>query len=97
MDIVVDELVIEEDRPDHIAKHDVKVDEVLEVVFGDYVTAQGKFDRILLTGKTSNQRLITVIVGQRAGINKFGLVTARFAKKKEKLLYQEKFEKGDKK
>lgn len=31
MDIVIDDLVIEEDRPAHIAKHDVAVEEVLEV------------------------------------------------------------------
>lgn len=94
MDIVIDELIIEEDRPEHIAKHNVTVDEVLEVVFGDYVTGQGKEDRVLLIGKTSNQRLITVIVGKRSGINRYGLVTARSVKKKEKLLYKEKFQ-GD--
>ena len=96
MDIVIDELIIEEDRSEHIAKHNVTVDEVLEVVFGDYATAKGKSDRVLLTGKTLNQRLITVIVGQRAGVNRYGSVTARSVKKKEKLLYQEKF-KGDQK
>ena len=63
MDIVIDELIIEEDRPEHIAKY------------------------------ASNNRLLTVIVGKRKGRNKYGLVTARDAKKKEKLLYQEKFEK----
>lgn len=96
MDIVIEELIIEKDRPEHIAKHNVTVDEVLEVVFGDYATGQGKDDRVLLTGKTLNQRLITVIVGKRVGINRYGLVTARDAKTKEKLLYKEKFE-GDKK
>lgn len=30
MDIVIDELIIEEDRPAHIAKHNVSMDEVLE-------------------------------------------------------------------
>lgn len=96
MDIVIEELIIEEDRPEHIAKHNVSVDEVLEVVFGDYATGEGKEARVLITGKTSNSRLITVIVGRRRGRNKYGLVTARDAKKKEKLLYQEKF-KGDQK
>lgn len=91
MDIVVEELIIEEDRPKHIAKHNVDVDEVLEVVFGDYVTVEGKEDRVLLIGKTANQRLIAVIVGKRVGINRYGLVTARDVKKKEKLLYKGKF------
>ncbi|EKD90678.1 MAG: hypothetical protein ACD_30C00110G0017 [uncultured bacterium] len=97
MDLIIEELVIEEDRPEHIAKHKVTIDEVLEIVFGDYITARGKSDRILLTGKTLNQRLITVIIGQRVGLHRYGLVTARSAKKKEKLLYQNKFEKEDKK
>lgn len=93
MDIVIDELIIEDDRPEHIAKHHVSMDEVLEVVFGDYVMGEGKEGRALLTGQASNNRLLTVIVGKRRGRNKYGLVTARDAKKKEKLLYQEKFEK----
>lgn len=93
MDIVIDELIIEEDRPEHIAKHNVSMDEILEVVFGDYVTGEGKEGRVLITGQTSNNRLLTIIVGKRRGRNKYGLVTARDAKKKEKLLYQQKFEK----
>jgi len=88
MDIVVDELIIEEDRPVHIAKHSVTIDEVYEIVFGDYATDAGKEGRILLIGKTSKQRWITVIIGKRIGKNKYGLVTARDVKKKEKLLYQ---------
>lgn len=95
MDVAIDELIIEEDRPEHIAKHGVTVDEVLEIVFGDYVSAKGKSERALLIGSTSNQRLITVIIGKRAGINRYGLVTARAAKKKEKALYQNKFVTGD--
>lgn len=95
MDVIVDELIIEEDRPEHIAKHGITVDNVLEIVFGDYVSAKGKSKRTLLIGRTSNYGLITVIVGKRTGINKYGLVTARSAKKKEKALYQDKFEIGD--
>lgn len=95
LDIVVEELIIEEDRSEHIARHNLTVDEVLEVVFGDYVTGEGKEDRLLITGKTLNNKLITVIVGKRRGRNKYGLVTTRDAKKKEQLLYQTKF-KGDK-
>lgn len=50
-----------------------------------------------MVGQTEGKRLITVIVGARSGVNKYGLVTARSAKKKEKALYQDKFEMGDKK
>jgi len=40
MDIEIDELIIEEDRPSHIARHNVTVSEVAEVVKGDYVFIQ---------------------------------------------------------
>ena len=30
-DVIVDTLIIEEDRPAHIAKHNIIIDEVLEV------------------------------------------------------------------
>ena len=35
MDLVIDELIVEEDRPEHIAKHGVEVTEVLEVLTGN--------------------------------------------------------------
>lgn len=91
MDVKIDELVVEEDRPAHIAKHKVKIEEVLEAISGDYLVIKGKLGRSLLIGKTTNQRLITIVVGARRGVNKYGLVTARPTKKKEEALYQEKF------
>lgn len=94
MDVKIDVLLIEEDRPEHIAKHKITVDEVLEVVAGDYLIIEGKLGRSLLVGKTINQRLITVVVGIRSRVNKYGLVTARPTKKKEKLLYEDKFKQG---
>lgn len=94
MDVKIDELIIEEDRPEHIAKHNVTIKEVFEVLAGDYLVIEGKLGRSLLIGKTLDRRLITVIVGKRRGINKYGLVTARPTKKKEKALYQAKFQQG---
>lgn len=92
MDITIDELIIEKDRAVHIAKHDVTIEEVFEVLAKDHLILKGKLDRSLLVGKTANQRLITVIVAPRNRINVYGLVTARAIKKKEKKLYQERFE-----
>jgi hypothetical protein len=37
MDVVIDDLIVEDDRPEHIAKHNVTIAEVLEVVAGDYL------------------------------------------------------------
>jgi hypothetical protein len=36
-EVIVETLIIEEDRPAHIAKHNIIIDEVLEVLTGDYV------------------------------------------------------------
>lgn len=96
MDIVIDELIIEEDRPEHIKKHTVSIEEVFEVLEEDYLVLEGKSEKKLLVGKTKKGRMITVIVGKRVGKNRYGLVTARHIKKKEEILYQEKF-KGDQK
>ncbi len=96
MDIVIEELIIEEDRPEHIKKHKISTKEVLEVIGGDYLVLTGKSDKSLLVGKTKKGRIITVVVGKRSGKNKYGLVTARHVKKKEEILYQKNL-KGDKK
>ena len=97
MDIEIEELVIEADRPAHIAKHSITIDEVFEIIRGDYLVIKGKLGRSLLVGQTSGKRLITIVVGIRRGVNKYGLVTARPTKKKERILYQDKFETGDEK
>lgn len=89
MDIVIDELIIEEDRPEHIAKHKVTIEEVLEIVNGDYVYIDGKLGRWLLIGKTKKKRFLTVVVGERKKMNVYGLVTARPSSKEETSFYNE--------
>lgn len=95
MDVVIDEFIIEKDRPEHISKHGISIEEVLEVITSDYLILEGKLDKSLLVGKTSKGRLITIVVGVRGGKNRYGLVTARHTKKKEELLYKENFMKGE--
>lgn len=89
MDIRIDCLIVEEDRPAHIAKHNVTITEVLDVISRDYVYIQAKHGRWQLIGKTKNNRFITIIVGKRSGKNKYGLVTARPASREEKSFYKE--------
>jgi len=96
MDVIIDELIIEEDRPEHIKKHKISIKEVLEVIEGDYLVLKGKSDKSLLVGKTKKGGMITIVVGRRAGKNKYGLVTARHVKRKEEMLYQENLEGGAK-
>ncbi len=88
MDIVIDELIVEEDRSSHIAKHDVSVTEVAEIVENEYVFVEGKYGRWILIGLTKKRRMLAVVVGARRKKNVYGLITARVAHKKERTLYQ---------
>lgn len=88
-DIIIDTLVIEADREEHIAKHNIIIDEVLEVITGDYVFINGKLERWLLIGKTKKERFLTIIVGEREKKNTYGFITARPSRKEEKSFYQE--------
>jgi hypothetical protein len=65
MAVIVETLVVDEHRVAHVARHDITVDEVREVVSGDYVNIQGRQDRWLLIGKTAQGRFLTVVVGER--------------------------------
>ncbi len=89
MDIIVDELIIEEDREKHIAKHKVTIKEVVQIIEGDYVYIQGKENRWLLIGKTKKRRFLTIVVGERNKKNTYGLVTARPASREERSFYKE--------
>jgi uncharacterized DUF497 family protein len=89
MDIIVDELIIEEDRGKHIAKHKVTIKEVMQIIEGDYVYIQGKENRRLLIGKTNKRRFLTIVVGERNKKNTYGLVTARPASREERSFYKE--------
>lgn len=87
--IIIEALIIEEDRSAHIAKHDIIVEEVKEVISGDFVYIQGKENRWLLIGKTKKKRFLTIIVGARKEKNIYGLVTARPARREERSFYKE--------
>lgn len=89
MELIIDELIVEEDRPEHVAKHNVKIGEVLEIVNGEYIFIEGKLDRWLLIGKTKKEKFLTVVIGERKQKNSFGLVTARPSSKEERSFYEE--------
>lgn len=89
MDILVEELIIEDDRPAHIAKHEVDIKEVLQVIESDYVFIQGKHERWILIGSTKRRRMLAIVIGERKKKNVYGLVTARPADKKERSFYKE--------
>lgn len=89
IDIVIETLIIEPGREEHIQKHFVTIKEVKDVVSGNYVFIQGKLKRWLVIGKTKKGRFLTVVVGSRKKKNVYGLVTARPSNKEEKSFYNE--------
>ena len=88
-EVIVETLIIEEDRPDHITKHNIIIDEVLEVLTGDYVYIAGRENRWLIIGKTARKVFLTIVIGERPEKNTYGLITARAARRKERSFYME--------
>jgi uncharacterized DUF497 family protein len=88
-EVIADTLIIEEDRPAHIAKHNIIIDEVLEVLTGDYVYIAGRENRWLIIGKTTTKAFLTIVLGERPEKNTYGLITARPSRRKERSFYIE--------
>ncbi len=82
-------LMVEEDRPFHISKHKLTIEDVLEVISGDYVYIKAKHGRWQLIGRTKKHLFLTIILGKRPEKNTYGLVTARPASRKERSFYNE--------
>src|SRR5918998_540145 len=86
-EVIVETLIIEKDRPGHIAKHNIIIDEVLEVLTGDYVYIAGRENRWLIMGKTAKKVFLTIVIGERPEENMYGLITARPARREERSFY----------
>ena len=87
--LLIDTLIIEEDRPAHIAKHFVTIDEAIEVLTGDYAYIAGRENRWLVIGKTAREVFLTIVLGERPEQNTYGLITARPARRAERSFYNE--------
>lgn len=81
------ELLVTEDREEHIARHGVEVHEAEEVALGEHLALRSRDGHYLLIGQTDAGRYLTVVVGPRGG-GVYGLVTARDADRAERRLYQ---------
>jgi uncharacterized DUF497 family protein len=92
---VVQSSVIEEDRPAHIDRHGVTIDEVLEALTGDYIVGQGKHDRYIVIAQTRQARFLAIVVGARDEPGTYGLITARPAHRSERRAYTKTFKGGD--
>lgn len=97
MDVIIDTLIVEENRPAHIARHHISLDETVEAISKDYLIIKAKFNRWILIGETKKKKFLAVIVGKRPSKNTWGLITARPASRHERKLYIEHQQKaGDK-
>src|ERR671916_562907 len=86
-EVIVETLIIEDDRPSHIAKHNIIIDEVLEVLTGDYVYIAGRENRWLVIGKNAKKVFLTIVLGERPEENTYGVITARPARRDERSFY----------
>lgn len=80
------ELIIEPGREEHIARHQVSVEEVEEVIFGVTFIRRARQGRYHIIGQTQAGRYLTVFVAPR-GSGIYGLVTARDADDAERRAY----------
>lgn len=55
MDVIIDTLIVEEDRPAHIAKHNITLNETVEAISKDYLIIKAKFNRYILVGQTKKK------------------------------------------
>jgi uncharacterized DUF497 family protein len=94
-ELSIERLVIEEDRPAHIARHRVTIDAVIAVLIGDFVAVPGRDGRYVVIGKDEEAWFLAVIVGTRTERGTVGLVTARPARRTEQALYESAVEGGE--
>lgn len=81
------ELLIDNDRDDHIARHGVVVGEVQDVVFGRHMSERTREGRLLLVGQTRGGRYLTIVVAPRDS-GAYRLVTARNSTAQERSRYR---------
>ena len=82
------ELIIEPGREEHIARHQVTVTEVEEVIFSAPFIRKTRQGRYNIIGQTAAGRFLAVFVAPR-GQGVYGLVTARDADDAERRAYKQ--------
>ena len=80
------ELVIEPGREEHIARHQVSIAEVEEVIFSAPFVRKSRQGRYHIIGQTEAGRYLAVFVAPREQ-GMYGLVTARDADDAERRAY----------
>jgi uncharacterized DUF497 family protein len=77
---------------DHIRKHSVSMQEIVEACGHIVHTEKTKKDRFLMVGITDKKRILSMVLANKDE-NQFYLVTARDASKKERKIYAQKHKK----
>lgn len=83
----IDDFIVEPGREEHIARHNVSIDEVEDIVYGRHAHDHLEDEYFSITGRTEADRWVTVILAERRSYV-FSLVTARDANRREQSLYR---------
>lgn len=81
--MTIQNIIWDEWNVEHIARHNVKPEEVEQVCEGWYLFTKGRQNTYRIIGQTQGGRYLTVIIAPR-GHGNFYPVTARDADKKER-------------
>ena len=92
--VVINKLIWDEFNVDHIAQHDVTMQDVEEVCQGELIVRQTYNSRLLITGLDSTGRLLSVVLALK-GEGEYYVVTARPASRKERQEYRQTKEGGE--
>jgi len=84
----IDELIFNQINIEHIARHNVSPEEVKEVFDGKTLFLKAKYNRIMAIGQSSNGRYLAIIL-EKVENNRYFVVTARDADRKERKMYKE--------
>jgi hypothetical protein len=82
-----DQLVVDFGLDEHVARHGIYVEEVLEVFYSRHVRSSGHSGRFRIIGQTVSGRFLTLVVGKR-GRGRLALVTARDADEAERRFFR---------
>jgi len=86
--MTIEHLVWDDWNRDHIAKHNVTPAEVEQVIDNEYVLFPSYSGRMVVIGQTDTKRALHITLANR-GTERYYVVTARVADRKERAYYQQ--------
>lgn len=87
--MLIKNLIWDEWNIEHIARHNVKPEEVEQTCKGKHLIRRGRRDTYTVTGQTKDGRYLTIILAPR-GKGSFYPVTARDSDNEERKLFKRK-------